>query len=99
MASSRYQVYGLERTYPDHGEFFFKVVLSARYFKHSHDINVIMVDSSGHSMGVTASHWGRKININFEIDDKTAEGVAHVYLLRGGSAQIIADITLWVVQP
>lgn len=96
MASARYQVYGLEQTYPEQGSFFFKVVLSSRYYKHSHDVEVGMFDSAGKPIPYRAGHWGRKINIEFTINDETAEGVAHAFLRRG--AQPIADIAFWVIQ-
>lgn len=97
MASARFQVYGLERTYPERGWFFFKVVLSPRYYKHSHDVEVAMFDSAGAPIEHAVGHWGRKLNVDFKITPMTAEGVAHCFVRRGN--QGVADITFWIIQP
>jgi hypothetical protein len=98
MASpSKYQVYGLDETYPEYGVFTFKVVLNPRLYKTCHDFDVTMVDSSRNPMKFDVKKWGRKINVTFEINPSVADGVSHVTVKK--EAQDIGKLSFWVIKP
>lgn len=96
--SARYQVYNLRETYHELGRYEFKVVLSPRNFKNAHGFRVEMHDSDRHPMSHDSEVWGRKINVRFEINGRTADGVSrvNVYTPKG---DLLCQLNYWVVKP
>lgn len=97
MASPRYQVYGLNETYPELGTYSFKVVLSPRYYKSGQEFEVVLVDSDRKPMRYDVKKWGRKLNVSFAIDSNTSDGVAYATLVRRG--QEVGRLTWWIIKP
>jgi hypothetical protein len=95
--ASKFQVYNLHETYPELGQFFFKVVLSPRYYRDGHEISVSMIDSDRKPMNFEAKTWGRKINVHFDITPNVADGVATATLMRGSTQ--LGRLTFWVIKP
>jgi hypothetical protein len=93
----RYQIYGLDETYPELGDYGFKVVLNPRYFKSGHGMAVEMVDSDGKPMPHQFEVWGRKINVKFSITPNVSDGVSTARIVREG--QVLGRATLWVIKP
>jgi hypothetical protein len=93
----RYQVYGLDETYPELGKFTFKVVLNPRFYKTGEEFDAIVVDSARKPMIFDLKKWGRKLNLTFRITPDTADGVSTVTLLRCNEA--VGKLTFWVIKP
>ena len=79
---AKYQVYGLQENYIDLGKNTLKVVISPR-FKSGHDFSISLVDSDGKKMKYVIEHWGRKLNVEFEICEDTPDGLASCIIKRG----------------
>lgn len=97
MPSPRFQVYGLEETYPELGRFSFKVVLNSRFYKSGEDFRVDLVDSDRKPMRFEVKRWGRKLNVSFDIDPQTSDGVSVAAISRAG--QEVGRLTFWVIKP
>jgi len=97
MAQTRHQVYNLLETYHELGQYQFKVVLNPRYYKTGHDFKVEMFDSSNKPMNFKFEIWGRKINVDFVIDDNVSDGVAYANVMKNDNQ--IARLTWWVIKP
>lgn len=97
MPSPRYQVYGLEETYPELGTFLFKIVLNPKFYKSGHDFDVNVFDSDRKPMRFDLKKWGRKLNVAFVIDPQVADGVAFAIISREG--QEIGRLSWWVIKP
>lgn len=97
MAKSpaKYQVYGLLRNYIDLGKYKIKIVVSPR-FKTGLDFRVDLVDSDRQKMLYETSHWGRKLNVEFEITPDTPDGIATGTIFRG--LEPIGTFTFWVIK-
>jgi hypothetical protein len=96
-AAPRFQVYGLDETYPYLGDYSFKVVLNPRFFKTGQELEVRVVDSDRKPMLFETKRWGRKLNITFTINKETADGVSIATVLRDGTE--IGRLTWWVIKP
>ena len=76
----RFQVYGLAQTYPELGEYSFKVVLNPRLYKSGQDFDVCIVDSDRKPVKFELKRWGRKLNVTFVIDEALAgEAVSRLH--------------------
>jgi hypothetical protein len=93
----RYQVYGLDETYPYLGKFSFKIVLNPRFFKSGQEFDVQLIDSSRRLMNFELKKWGRKLNITFTIDQSVPDGVATAIIDKGDGE--IGRLTFWVIKP
>ena len=92
---AKYQVYGLQRNYIDLGSYHLKVVFSPR-FKTGQDFSVKLVDSDRNEMIYDVSHWGRKLNVQFEITPDTPDGIATGTICRG--EEVVGTFTFWVIK-
>lgn len=97
MPSPKYQVYGLDETYPELGSYSFKIVLNPRFFKAGHELDVVVVDSDRKPMKYDVKKWGRKLNVTFVIDQQVADGVAFASIVKGG--QEVGRLNWWVIKP
>lgn len=97
MAITKFQVYGLDETYPELGQFHFKIVLSPRSCKSGQDFEVKLIDSDRLQMKYSLEKWGRKLNVAFVIDRNVADGVATAIIFRNGSE--VGRLTFWVIKP
>jgi hypothetical protein len=97
VASPRYQVYGLDETYPELGYYSFKVVLNSRHYRSGEGFDVDMWDSDRNPLGHGVRKWGRKLNVEFHITPNTSDGVAVARVLRNG--QEVGRLTFWVIKP
>lgn len=97
MPSPRYQVYNLRETYHELGEYQFKIVLHPRFYKSGHDFRVEMFDSSNKPMRFRHEVWGRKLNVDFTIDDSVSDGVARADIFRGDNR--LVRLTWWIIKP
>jgi hypothetical protein len=97
MASNKYQVYGLEETYPELGEFDFKIVLSPKFYKAETEFDVSVVDSDKKKITFTLNKWGRKLNVKFSITPTVSDGVSTVIISRGN--QEVGRLNFWVIKP
>jgi len=97
MATAKFQVYGLDETYPELGEFHFKIVLSPRTCKSGQDFDVKLIDSDRLPMRFSLEKWGRKLNVSFVIDRSVADGVATAIITR--NANEVGRLTFWVIKP
>lgn len=97
MPSPKYQVYNLEETYPELGEYTFKIVLNPRFFKSGHGFRVVLQDSDRKPMKHSAEVWGRKINVKFDITPETADGVAQATVYR--ESTLICQLQFWIIKP
>ena len=93
----RFQVYGLDETYPWLGEYTFKLVLNPRFFKTGQDLDVIVQDSDRKPMPRDLKRWGRKLHVTFTITPETADGVAQALVMRDGVE--VGRCTWWVIKP
>lgn len=102
MAKSvdKFIVYNLRETYHELGEYEFKVVLNPRYFKNSHNSELIVFDSDRKVIRQETNKWGRKMNCKFRIGHDVSDGVAVVELiLRSERDEHPARLTFWVIKP
>lgn len=97
MATPRYQVYSLRETYPEFGEYTFKIVLNPKFYKNGHDVSVTLLDSDRKPMKFDVKTWGRKLNVTFTIDPNVADGVSTVRILTGN--QEVGRLGFWVIKP
>lgn len=97
MASPKYQVYNLEETYPELGEYSFKIVLNPRYYKSGHGFRATVVDSDQKPMDGSFEIWGRKLNLKFNITPNTADGVAQVNVYK--ETNLMCQLQFWVIKP
>jgi len=97
MATAKFQVYGLDETYPELGEFVFKIVLSPRTCKTGQDFDVNLIDSDRKPMRFNLNKWGRKLNVSFVIDRTVADGVSTAVITRKG--QEIGRLSFWIIKP
>jgi hypothetical protein len=97
LPSPKYQVYGLDETYPEFGSFSFKIVLNPRFYKTGEDFDVILVDSDRRPLVYTLKKWGRKLNVDFHILQGTSDGVAIATILR--NSQEVGRLNFWVIKP
>lgn len=99
MAKSpaKYQVYGLDETYPELGDFSFKIVVSPRVFKAGQEFEVVMRDSDRNLMKIDLKKWGRKLNVTFTVDQSVSDGVASVFVVRDGEE--MGRLNLWIIKP
>lgn len=95
--AQRYQVYGLDETYPQLGKFSFKIVLNPRFFKSGQDFDVQLLDSGRNIMRFKLEKWGRKLNIDFVIDNNVPDGVSTVFINKGDTE--IGRLMFWVIKP
>jgi hypothetical protein len=97
MAKSpaKYQVYGLQRNYIDLGKYKIKVVVSPR-FKTGLDFSVDLIDSDRRKMNYEVGHWGRKLNVEFEVTPETPDGIATGTIFRGPES--IGTFTFWIIK-
>lgn len=96
MAAKRWQVYGLRETYPEIGEYDFKIVLNPRFYKSGHDFRVEVVDSDGKPAPFKYEIWGRKINVKFVVTSNVSDGVSRADIFRGD--QNVGRVTWWVIK-
>lgn len=96
MASPRFQVYGLDETYPELGRYSFKVVLSPRHYRSEEEFSVDVVDSDRKPMRYVVRKWGRKLNVEFDITPDTSDGVSVARILKNGTE--IGRLTWWVIK-
>lgn len=97
MAPQKFQVYGLDETYPYLGTYAFKIVLNPRYYKSGQDFDVAVWDSDRKPMRFELKKWGRKLNVSFTIEPSVADGVAFATITRNG--QEVGRLTWWVIKP
>jgi len=97
MAPAKFQVYGLDETYPELGDFSFKIVLSPRTCKSGQDFDVKLIDSDQRPIRFQLNKWGRKLNVTFTIDTSVSDGVSTAVLLRNG--QEVGRLSWWVIKP
>jgi hypothetical protein len=97
VAAPRFQVYGLDETYPELGKFGFKVVLNPRFAKSGQDYGVRIVDSDRAPMAFELKKWGRKLNVEFAITPQTSDGVSTVFVERNGAE--VGRLSFWVIKP
>lgn len=97
MPSPRFQVYGLEETYPELGTYNFKIVLHPRYYRSGEDFEVQLVDSDRQPMRYAVKKWGRKLNVEFDITERTSDGVAIATLVR--NTQEVGRLNFWIIKP
>lgn len=93
----RYQVYGLDETYPELGKYTFKIVLNPRFYKTGEDLDIRIVDSSRVPMSFDVKKWGRKLNVTFAIRPLTADGVSTVFIMKGDTE--VGRLGFWVIKP
>lgn len=97
MAPSKFVVYSLDETYPELGEFSFKVVLSPRFGGSETSFDIRMVDSDRKPMRFVLRRWGRKLNVTFTIDRDVSDGVSTAAIVRDG--QEFGRLSFWVIKP
>ena len=97
MAPPRFQVYGLDETYPELGSFSFKIVLSPKSCKSGQEFDVLLIDSDRTPMKFDLGKWGRKLNVDFVIDKSVADGVATAVILKND--QEVGRLTFWIIKP
>lgn len=96
--AEKYVVYNLRETYHELGKYEFKVVLSPKFFKNSHECELLLQDSDGKPIRNEVQKWGRKINCSFVLDETVADGVSQALLkLSGDKGEV--RITFWVIKP
>jgi len=95
--AQRYQVYGLDETYPELGKFSFKIVLNPRFFKSGQDFDVQLLDSGRNPMKFKLNKWGRKLNIDFMIDDTVPDGVSTALISK--DSMEVGRLMFWVIKP
>jgi len=93
----RYQVYGLDETYPELGRFSFKIVLNPRFFKSGQDFDVTFTDGARQPVKFVLKKWGRKLNVDFVIDNNVSDGIATVSIINNSNS--IGTLTFWVIKP
>ncbi len=94
---NQFIVYGLDETYPELGEFSFKIVVSPRTYKAGEDFDLSVVDSDRKPMKFQLRRWGRKLNVVFTIDPAVSDGVSTVAVNQNG--QEIGRFSFWVIKP
>ena len=97
MASNKFQVYGLEETYPELGDFDFKIVLSPKFYKAETEFDVNVLDSDRKKIPFSLNKWGRKLNVKFTISPSVSDGVSIVILSKGN--QEVGRLNFWVIKP
>lgn len=97
MASPKYQVYGLEETYPELGAYTFKIVLNPRFYKSGVDFDVTVFDSDRKPMKFDLKKWGRKLNVTFFIEPTVADGVSFAVISKSGNE--VGRLSWWVIKP
>jgi hypothetical protein len=95
-------VLGLDETYPELGEYEFKVALDPDRFQNSHHCDVHMIDSDGNPIKCVVRRWGRKMNCTFTIDPNVADGVSTI-LVSLKEDELASVITVryscWIIKP
>ena len=95
--SPRFQVYGLDETYPELGHFSFKVVLNPKFFKSGMELDVLLLDSDKKSMPFEVKKWGRKLNVEFNITPSVPDGVSTAIISKNGTE--VGRLTFWIIKP
>lgn len=93
----KYQVYGLDETYPELGFYSFKIVLNPKFYKTCHDFDVALMDSARKPMKYDVKKWGRKLNVTFQITPDVEDGVSTIIVKK--SNQDIGRFIFWVIKP
>jgi hypothetical protein len=96
MPPSKFRVYGLDETYPELGEFSFKIVINPRFNKPGIEYDIKMIDSDRKPMKFDLKRWGRKMNVTFTIDSNVSDGVSTVIVSR--ASQEVGRLTFWVIK-
>ena len=93
-------IYNLRQTYHERGKYSVKVVLNPRRFKNCHDCSLKLIDAKAQPMKFELNRWGRKLNVDFTIDETTAEGVSGAYmdLVDSRGRHVTGSFMFWVVQ-
>lgn len=94
-------VYSLREIYHQLGEYEFKIVLNSRFFKSGHGSVVRMFDSDGKEMPIEQSTWGKKINVQFKIDEGVPDGVARIklHLVPDKGPSFEKHLSYWTIKP
>jgi hypothetical protein len=95
--AQRYQVYGLDETYPQLGKFSFKIVLNPKFFKSGQDFDVQLLDSARNAMRFKLQKWGRKLNVDFIIDNNVPDGVSTASISKDNVE--VGRLLFWVIKP
>ena len=92
---AKFQVYGLHENYIGLGDFGFKIVISPR-FKNGQDFSVKLVDSDRNLMDFKVEYWGRKLNVKFNVDSDTPDGLAVCQVSRFD--QTMGSFSFWIIK-
>lgn len=92
---SKFQVYNLKENYIGVGKHTFKVVISPK-FKTGQDFEVELVNSDRMKMKYAVNYWGRKLNVEFEVDNDTPDGLAVANVNRSGAR--VGTFSMWIIK-
>ena len=93
-------VFDLLDTYHELKEHCFKIVLSPKIFKNSHDVMVEMLDANNEPLELDVRRWGRKINCTFDLTKSVPDGVCVIKMKAstGSGKKITETFHCWVIK-
>jgi hypothetical protein len=99
--NDKFIISNLFEIYHELGSYEFKVTLSEKHFKNSLDSGLNLNDSDYKQIKHTVERWGRKINVNFEINENVSDGLAFIdtnFIMKNGK-KINERLYFWVIKP
>lgn len=89
----------LREIYPSVGKYSAKLLIKPTVSSGVLDFSVTMRDADGVEMPIGSKRWGTKLNVNFEITDRTPDGVALIEIkLRCRDRTFVERQAVWVIK-